>query len=119
VEAFTFSPLFFEHFGRIFCCRKKPGYPLVSFLPTAKKDTAPIPCAAQRASRVELGSFVVNRVSGLPQNSGRLFSALILRGPKDCTVRPFEDFRPGEKVLTLSPRPVYGWSITPFGVAGP
>jgi hypothetical protein len=44
-------------FGRIFCssmrrkaallCRKKPGYPLVSFLPSAKKDTAPIPCAFQ------------------------------------------------------------------------
>jgi hypothetical protein len=23
-----------------------PGYPLVSFLPRAKKDTAPIPCAS-------------------------------------------------------------------------
>jgi hypothetical protein len=28
-------------------CRKKPGYPLVSFLPAAKKDTAPIPCAGE------------------------------------------------------------------------
>jgi hypothetical protein len=28
--------------------RKKPGYPLVSFLPAAKKDTASIPCAANK-----------------------------------------------------------------------
>jgi hypothetical protein len=28
--------------------RKKPGYPLVSFLPAAKKDTASIPCAADK-----------------------------------------------------------------------
>jgi hypothetical protein len=51
--------LFWAHFLRN---RKKPGYPLVSFLPAAKKDTASIPCAAQRAPRVELGSFA-------PQNS--------------------------------------------------
>jgi hypothetical protein len=43
--------------------RRGPGYPLVSFLPAAKKDTASIPCAAQRAKRVELGSFA-------SQNSG-------------------------------------------------
>jgi hypothetical protein len=27
--------------------RRKPGFPLVSFLPAAKKDTASIPCANQ------------------------------------------------------------------------
>jgi hypothetical protein len=34
-----------EEFWAHFLLRKKPGYPLVSFLPAAKKDTASIPCA--------------------------------------------------------------------------
>jgi hypothetical protein len=29
-----------------------PGYPLVSFLPVAKKDTASIPCAGQMAAAI-------------------------------------------------------------------
>jgi hypothetical protein len=37
--------------------RKKPGYPLVSFLPAAKKDTAPIPCAGQTAAQFDLTEF--------------------------------------------------------------
>jgi hypothetical protein len=32
--------------------RKKPGYPLVSFLPAAKKDTASIPCANKSSRRL-------------------------------------------------------------------
>jgi hypothetical protein len=31
--------------------RRKPGYPLVSFSPAAKKDTASIPCANQNRSK--------------------------------------------------------------------
>jgi hypothetical protein len=37
---------FYPEFGRISgASRRKPGFPLVSFLPAAKKDTASIPCA--------------------------------------------------------------------------
>jgi hypothetical protein len=49
----------FFYFGRIsgarqppVATRRKPGYPLVSFLPAAKKDTASIPCANQNRSAV-------------------------------------------------------------------
>jgi hypothetical protein len=33
---------------------RKPGYPLVSFLPMAKQDTASIPCAGQMARSNDL-----------------------------------------------------------------
>jgi hypothetical protein len=51
---FRFFLIFFSFFGRISGLRqpkaaanRKPGYPLVSFSPAAKKDTASIPCANQ------------------------------------------------------------------------
>jgi hypothetical protein len=37
--------------------RRKPGYPLVSFLPQAKKDTASIPCAEEEECAWRLTPF--------------------------------------------------------------
>jgi hypothetical protein len=54
----------FFFFGRISgAARRKPGYPLVSFLPTAKKDTASIPCAAEkrRPCRFSVVSFLLRK----------------------------------------------------------
>jgi hypothetical protein len=48
--------------------RKKPGYPLVSFLPQAKKDTASIPCAAQKMASMpffELWGFCFAKPQGM------------------------------------------------------
>jgi hypothetical protein len=57
--------------------RRKPGYPLVSFLPLAKKDTASIPCACQNpascrilASEFAYGKLHLSALADSNGNSG-------------------------------------------------
>jgi hypothetical protein len=51
-------------------CDAGPGYPLVSFLPPAKKDTASIPCAGRKRKNHHDDTmiFVYSQAGLMPKN---------------------------------------------------
>jgi hypothetical protein len=70
--------MLYSYFGRIsgarqppVATRRKPGYPLVSFLPAAKKDTAPIPCAEEEEKTTQRKTEWVTK--NRPAREGLLF----------------------------------------------
>jgi hypothetical protein len=82
--------------------RRKPGFTLVSFLPAAKKDTAPIPCATgviknmiwnfyRKVEQVNLSEFLTAKSKKSKKLKKFFYSLLFLFGAWYlCITRLFE-----------------------------